>query len=215
MRVVIAEDEALLREGIVRLLLDGGFEVVATASDAPRLLDLARAHAPDLVITDIRMPPTQTDDGMRAALQLRAERPELAVLVLSQYVDADGAMELVADGPDGVGYLLKQRVLDVDRFLEACRLIIDRGSVIDPEVVSTMLGRRRRDDPVDQLTPRQIEVLALMAEGRSNAAVAKQLFITDKAVARHINAIFQTLGLPPAPDDHRRVRAVLSYLNRD
>lgn len=215
MRVVIAEDEALLREGLVRLLVDEGFDVVATASDAPRLLDLARIHAPDLVITDIRMPPTQTDDGMRAALELRAERPELAVLVLSQHVDADGALELLADGADGVGYLLKQRVLDVDRFVEACRLVADRGSVIDPEVVSTMLGRRRRDDPVDQLTPRQIEVLALMAEGRSNAAIAKQLFVTEKAVARHINAIFQTLGLPPAPDEHRRVRAVLSYLNRD
>lgn len=214
MRVVIAEDEALLREGVARLLADEGFDVVATAPDAPRLIDLARIHKPDLVIADIRMPPTQTDEGMRAVLQLREERPDLAVLLLSQHVDAEGAIELVANGADGVGYLLKQRVLDVDRFVEACRLVVDRGSVIDPEVVSTMMGRRRRDDPVAQLTPRQLEVLALMAEGSSNAAIARQLFITEKAVARHINAIFQTLGLPPATDEHRRVRAVLSYLNR-
>jgi DNA-binding NarL/FixJ family response regulator len=151
---------------------------------------------------------------MKAARLLRGERPGLPVLLLSQYVDAEGAMDLVADGADGVGYLLKQRVMEVERFVEACRLVASGGSIIDPEIVASMMGRRRVDDPVDRLTPRQLEVLGLMAEGRSNAAIAGQLFITEKAVARHINAIFHTLGLPPARDDHRRVLAVLSYLNR-
>ena len=214
MRVLIAEDEALLREGLVRLLTDEGWDVVATATDGTELIARARSRLPDLVIADIRMPPTHTDEGMRAARLLRQERPKLAVLLLSQYVDAEGAIELVADGADGVGYLLKQRVMDVERFIEACRLVVSRGSIIDPEIVSGMMGRRRKDDPVERLTPRQLEVLGLMAEGRSNASIAKHLFITDKAVARHINAIFQTLGLPPARDDHRRVLAVLSYLNR-
>ena len=214
MRVVIAEDEALLRRCLARLLEDEGFEVVATATDGPALVERARHFAPDLVITDIRMPPGQEGEGIRAALTLRRERPELAVLVLSQYVDGDGALALVADGADGVGYLLKQRVLDVDRFVEACRLVVGRGSIIDPDVVARMVGRRRQDDPVRLLTPRQLEVLALMAEGLGNARIAAKLFITEKAVARHINAIFQTLGLPPESDDHRRVRAVLSYLEQ-
>jgi DNA-binding NarL/FixJ family response regulator len=213
-RILIAEDEALLREGLVRLLTDEGWEVVGTAGDEQQLLVRARSKEPDLLIADIRMPPSHTDEGMRAARQLRRERPGLAVLLLSQYVDAEGAIELVADGADGVGYLLKQRVMDVERFVEACRLVASGGSIIDPEIVASMMGRRRRDDPVEQLTPRQLEVLGLMAEGRSNAAIAEHLFITEKAVARHINAIFHTLGLPPARDDHRRVLAVLSYLNR-
>jgi DNA-binding NarL/FixJ family response regulator len=213
-RIVIAEDEALLREGLVRLLSDEGWDVVATAADEQELLVRARSRDPDLVIADIRMPPTHTDEGMKAARQLRGERPGLPVLLLSQYVDAEGAMDLVADGADGVGYLLKQRVMEVERFVEACRLVASGGSIIDPEIVASMMGRRRVDDPVDRLTPRQLEVLGLMAEGRSNAAIAGQLFITEKAVARHINAIFHTLGLPPARDDHRRVLAVLSYLNR-
>jgi DNA-binding NarL/FixJ family response regulator len=213
-RVLIAEDEALLREGLVRLLTDEGLEVVATAGDEQQLMVRARSRQPDLVIADIRMPPTHTDEGMRAALLLRQERPELAVLLLSQYVDADGAIELVAAGADGVGYLLKQRVMDVERFVEACRLVASGGSIIDPEIVSSMMGRRRVDDPVERLTPRQLEVLGLMAEGRSNASIAAHLFVTEKAVARHINAIFHTLDLPPARDDNRRVLAVLRFLNR-
>jgi len=212
-RVVIAEDEALLRQGLARLLADEGLEVLAAVADERALLERARSLVPDLVITDIRMPPTQTDEGMRAALTLRRERPDLAVIVLSQFVDAAGALQLVADGADGVGYLLKQRVMNVDRFLEACRLVVARGSIIDPEVVAVMM-QRRGDDPIARLTPRQLEVLALMAEGLGNAAIARRLFVTEKAVARHINAILQQLDLPPESDDHRRVRAVLTYLDR-
>lgn len=215
MRIVIAEDEALLREGLVRLLTDEGWDVVATAGDEQQLVVRARSQEPDLVITDIRMPPTHTDEGMRAVRLLRGERPGLAVLLLSQYVDAEGAIELVSEGAEGVGYLLKQRVMDVEGFTEACRLVASGGSVIDPQIVSSMMGRRRRDDPIGQLTPRQLEVLGLMAEGRSNASIAAHLVVTEKAVARHINAIFHTLGLPPARDDHRRVLAVLRYLNRE
>ncbi len=214
MRVVIAEDEALLRQGLTRLLEDEGIEVVAAVGDAAALVGRTRVLRPDLVIVDIRMPPDMRDDGIRAALQLRAEFPDLAVMVLSQHVDAEGALRLVTAGADRVGYLLKQRVLDVDGFLAACRLVTSGGSAIDPDVVATMMGRQRADDPVSRLTPRQAEVLSLMAQGRGNAAIADELFITEKAVARHINAIFQTLDLPPEGDDHRRVRAVLQYLER-
>lgn len=213
MRVVIAEDEALLRQGLAHLLADEGLDVLAAVADERALLERARDLAPDLVITDIRMPPTQTDEGMRAALTLRRERPELAVIVLSQHVDAAGALQLVAEGADGVGYLLKQRVMNVDRFLEACRIVVARGSIIDPEVVAVMM-QRRDDGPVARLTPRQLEVLTLMAEGLGNAAIARRLFVTEKAVARHINAILQQLDIPPASDEHRRVRAVLTYLDR-
>ncbi len=215
MRVLIAEDEALLREGLARLLQDEGHEVVATASDEAELLRRARDHEPELVITDIRMPPTHTDEGLRAAVQIRAARPGTAIVVLSQHVDQDGALELLAGGAERVGYLLKQRVMDVDGFMDALERVSAGGSAIDPEVVAVMVGRRRRDDPVDRLTPRQREVLGLMAEGRSNAAIAARLFVTEKAVARHIAAIFAALRLPPAPEDHRRVRAVLMYLGRE
>jgi DNA-binding NarL/FixJ family response regulator len=214
-RVLIAEDETLLREGLVRLITDEGHEVVATASDGPELVRRARDHAPDLVITDIRMPPTHTDEGLRGALEIRARRPETAIVVLSQHVDEEGALELLAGGAERVGYLLKQRVMDVDAFMDALDRVAAGGSAIDPEVVAVMVGRRRRDDPVDHLTPRQREVLSLMAEGMSNAAIAGRLFVTEKAVARHIAAIFGTLRLPPAPEDHRRVKAVLMYLGRD
>ena len=202
MRVVIAEDEALLRQGLAHLLADEGLDVLAAVADERALLERARDLAPDLVITDIRMPPT-----------LPRERPVLAGIVLSHHVDAAGALLLVAEGADGVGYLLKQRVMNVDRFLEACRIVVARGSIIDPEVVAVMM-QRRDDGPVARLTPRQLEVLTLMAEGLGNAAIARRLFVTEKAVARHINAILQQLDIPPASDEHRRVRAVLTYLDR-
>ena len=212
MRVVIAEDEALVREGLARLLADEGHEVVALAADGPDLVRKAGAHRPDLVITDIRMPPTFTHEGIRAALEIRAARPGTAILVLSQHVDEDGAVELMGAGAEGVGYLLKQRVMDLDAFLAAMDRVAAGGSAVDPEVVASMLGRVRRDDPVAELTERQREVLALMAEGLSNAAIAERLVVTDKAVSRHIAKIFETLGLPPAPEHHRRVLAVVTYL---
>ena len=214
MRVVIAEDEGLLRAGLERLLGDEGYDVVATAGDGPDLLRKARAHKPDLVITDIRMPPTNTTEGLRAAIELRAERPDLAIVVLSQHLDREGAVELMAGGAERTGYLLKQRVMDIDPFLDAITRVMAGGSALDPEVVSNMLGRSRDDDPVDELTPRQREVLALMAEGRSNASIAEEMVVTEKAVSRHIAKIFETLDLPPAREDHRRVLAVLRYLDR-
>lgn len=214
MRIVIGEDEALLREGLARMLGDEGHEVVATAEDGPALVRRALAAEPDMVITDIRMPPTNTDEGIRAALEIRGRLPRTAVMVLSQHVDNEGALALMEDGAEGVGYLLKQRVMDVDGFLEAVRRVGAGGSVIDPEVVSGLVARPRRDDPLAQLTPRQMEVLGLMAEGLSNQAIADRLFVTEKAVSRHIAGIFQALGLPPDENDHRRVKAVLTYLGR-
>jgi DNA-binding NarL/FixJ family response regulator len=211
-RVVVAEDSVLLREGIVRLLDEAGFEVVGQAGDAEDLVRKVSAHKPDVAVVDIRMPPTSTDDGLRAALEIRRRLPGTGVLVLSQYVEEGYALELVGDRAEGTGYLLKDRVADVDRFVDAVRRVGDGGSALDPEVVATLLGRRRRDDPLDVLTEREREVLALMAEGRSNNAIAEQLVVTERAVEKHVTSIFGKLDLPPAPEDHRRVLAVLTFL---
>jgi DNA-binding NarL/FixJ family response regulator len=210
-RVVVGEDELLLREGLVRLLEDEGLDVVGVAEDGPEIVRKARAHQPDLVIADIRMPPTNTDDGLRAALTIREEMPGTAVLVLSQHVQDRYALELMGDDPAGVGYLLKQRVADLDRFFSSVRRVCDGGTAVDPEVISSML-RPRRDDPLTRLTDRQREVLALMAEGRSNAGIAQQLVVTEKAVAKHITRIFELLELDAATEDHRRVLAEVRYL---
>jgi DNA-binding NarL/FixJ family response regulator len=212
-RIVIGEDQVLLREGLARLVEDEGHEVVASAGDGPDLVRKARAHRPDLVIADVRMPPSQTDEGLRAALEIRAAHPEIGILVLSHHVEVRYAVELLSDDASGVGYLLKQRVADLDRFFAALERIAAGGSVIDPEVVSAMLGRARQD-PIDRLTPRQREVLQLMAEGRTNAGIAEELVITEKAVAKHVASIFEALGLPPTVEGHRRVLAVIRYLNR-
>jgi DNA-binding NarL/FixJ family response regulator len=212
-RAVIAEDSVLLREGLIRLLTEAGIEIVGQAGDADDLLRKTRAHKPDVVVTDIRMPPTQTDEGLRAAQVIRGELPETGVLVLSQYVEEEYVMELLGESAEGVGYLLKDRVADVERFVEAVQRVAEGGSALDPEVVSHMLGRRRREDPLDELTPREREVLGLMAEGRSNHAIAEQLVVTERAVEKHVTSIFGKLGLASKPDDHRRVLAVLAYLN--
>ena len=212
MRIVVAEDSVLLREGIVRLLVEAGFEVVGQAGDADDLVRKVSAHKPDVAVVDIRMPPTSTDDGLRAALEIRRRLPDTGVLVLSQYVEKGYALELVADTAEGTGYLLKDRVADVERFIEAVRRVGEGGSVLDPEVVATLLGRRRRADPVADLTEREREVLGLMAEGRSNQAIAEQLVVTERAVEKHVTNIFSKLGLAPAPEDHRRVLAVLTFL---
>jgi len=212
MRVVIAEDSVLLRAGLVRLLEDAGFEVVGEASDVEDLLRKVRAHLPDLAVTDIRMPPTQTDEGLRAAQQIRAELPQIGLMVLSQHLDEGYALELLQNSAEGVGYLLKDRVADIDAFVDALRRVGARGSVLDPEVVSQLLGRRRAHDPLDRLTPREREVLALMAEGRSNNAVARELVVTERAIEKHVTSIFSKLGLSAAEDGHRRVLAVLRYL---
>ena len=212
MRVVVAEDSVLLREGIVRLLEEAGFEVVGQASDAEDLVRKVSAHKPDVAVVDIRMPPTHTDDGLRAALEIRRRLPETGVLVLSQYVEEGYALELVADSAEGTGYLLKDRVADVERFADSVRRVAEGGSALDPEVVAHLLGRRRRDDPLAELSEREREVLALMAEGRSNHAIAEQLVVTERAVEKHVTSIFNKLGLAPAPEDHRRVLAVLTFL---
>ena len=212
MRIVLGEDSLLLREGLARLLEATGHEVVGQAGDAEDLLRKAGAHKPDVVIVDVRMPPTFSDEGIRAALEIRARRPGTPVLVLSEYVESSYALELFADGTDGLGYLLKQRVSDLDRFLDAVGRVAAGGSALDPEVVSHLLGRHRAGDPLGRLTPRETEVLALMAEGRSNHAIGEQLVITERAVEKHVTSIFSKLGLPPAEDDHRRVLAVLTFL---
>jgi DNA-binding NarL/FixJ family response regulator len=212
MRVVIAEDSVLLREGIARLLQDAGHEVVAQAGDAVDLVRKVSAHKPDIAIVDVRMPPTNTDDGLRAALELRERVPETAVLVLSQYVEERYAHELIGGGAAGVGYLLKDRVADVERFVDAVARVGDGGSALDPEVVAQLLGRRRRDDPLEALTPREREVLGLMAEGRSNSAIAEELVVTERAVEKHVTSIFGKLDLAPTQQDHRRVLAVLRYV---
>ncbi len=212
MRVVVAEDSVLLREGIARLLEDCGFEVVGRAADAEDLLRKVRAHRPDVAIVDIRMPPTHTDEGLVAARTIRSELPATAVLVLSQYVEEDYALGLLERSAEGVGYLLKDRVADVERFVDSVRRVADGGSVLDPEVVTQMLGHRRIGSPLDELSPREREVLALMAEGRSNHAIASELVVTERAVEKHVTSIFTKLRLPATPDDHRRVLAVLTYL---
>jgi DNA-binding NarL/FixJ family response regulator len=212
-RVVIAEDHALLRDGLVRLLGASGFEVVASIDNGPSLLPALTGLRPDVAVVDVRLPPTYTDEGLRAAVRARALVPGLPIMVLSQHVERLYAAELLADRGGGVGYLLKDRVSHVDQFVDAVRRVAGGGTAMDPEVVSELLARRAGDEPVDGLTPREREVLALMAEGRSNAAIAGRLFITEKVVSKHINSIFGKLGLPPSDDDHRRVLAVLAYLN--
>ena len=211
MRVVIAEDSVLLREGLARLLEEAGFDVVEAVDDAERLLRSVGEHQPDVVVADVRMPPTHTDEGLRAALVIRQRWPSTAVLVLSQYVEERYATELLAGDTRRVGYLLKDRVADVDEFVEALRRVGAGGTALDPEVVSQLLARGRRR-PLDALTPREQEVLRLMAEGRSNGAIAAQLVVTEGAVEKHVSSIFTKLGLAPADGDHRRVLAVLSYL---
>jgi DNA-binding NarL/FixJ family response regulator len=211
-RVVLAEDHALLREGLTRLLELHGFEVVAAVADGPALADALDAHRPDVAVVDVRLPPTFTDEGLRAAIAARTAAPGLPVLVLSQYVEQLYARELLADGRGGVGYLLKDRVSDVAAFAAAVRQVADGGTAMDPEVIAQLLVRHDRDVPVASLTPREREVLALMAEGRSNAAIAARLFVTEKAVSKHTNNIFMRLGLPPSADDNRRVLAVIAYL---
>jgi DNA-binding NarL/FixJ family response regulator len=215
LRVVIADDSVLLRSGIAQLLEDSGFEVVGQAGDGEDLLRKVGAHKPDIAVVDVRMPPTHTDEGLRAAHRIRAEHPDTAVLVLSQYVDEAYAFELLSDSTESTGYLLKDRVADVASFTDAVRRVADGGSALDPEVVSTLLGRRRRDDPFAALTPREREVLVLMAEGRTNAAMAGALGVSERAVEKHVTAIFSKLDLPPAAADHRRVLAVLAFLRSE
>lgn len=210
--MVVADDSVLLREGLVRLLEEGGCEVVAQAGDAPDLMRKVRAHKPDVAIIDVRMPPDNTDDGLRAALEIRGERPDTGVLVLSQYIEEQYAIELIGDAPEGVGYLLKERISDVSALLDAVQRIAARGSVIDPQVVGQLIKRHRREDPLEELSDREREVLELMAEGRSNHAIATRLVITERAVEKHVTSIFSKLNLPPAGDDHRRVLAVLTFL---
>ena len=211
MRVVIAEDSVLLREGLSRLLDEAGFEVVDAVGDGEQLLRSVGEYQPDVVVADVRMPPTHRDEGVRAALVIRQRWPETAVLVLSQYVEERYATELLAGETRGVGYLLKDRVADVDEFVAALRRVGNGGAALDPEVVSQLLLRGRRR-PLDALTPREQEVLKLMAEGRSNGAIAAQMVVTEGAVEKHVSSIFTKLGLAPAEGDHRRVLAVLSYL---
>lgn len=212
MRVVIGEDSLLLREGLARLLAETGQEVVAQAGDAEDLLRKVGAHRPDLAIVDVRMPPSFTDEGIRAALTIRERWSGVAVLVLSEHVETTYAVELFAAGTDGLGYLLKQRVSDLDQFADAVNRVAGGGSALDPEVVRHLLGRHREDHPLGRLTPRETEVLGLMAEGRSNYAIAEQLVITERAVEKHVTSIFAKLDLPPTADAHRRVLAVLKYL---
>jgi DNA-binding NarL/FixJ family response regulator len=212
MRVVVADDNVLLREGIARLLDEAGFDVVGQSGTADDLLLKVRSYTPDVAIVDIRMPPTHTDEGLKAAHEIREKHPQTGVLVLSQYIEPGYAMELLADSAEGVGYLLKDRVSDIDEFLGAVRRVAEGGSALDPTVVSQLVGRRRRDDPLADLTPREREVLELMAEGRSNAGIAERLVITERAVEKHVTSIFGKLRLPAASEDHRRVLAVLAYL---
>jgi DNA-binding NarL/FixJ family response regulator len=212
-RVVVAEDLFLLRDGLVRLLEAHGFEITEAVSTGPALLRALLTHRPDVAIVDVRLPPSFTDEGLQAALAARRQVPGLPVLVLSQYVEQLYARELLADQAGGVGYLLKDRVFNDDQFVEALRAVAGGGTVMDPDVVSRLLVRRARDEPVTRLSPREREVLALMAEGRSNSAIAQRLFVTEKAVSKHSTSIFAKLDLVPSDDDNRRVLAVLAYLN--
>lgn len=212
-RVVVGEDEPFVREGIVRVLERSEFEVAGTAADATDLVRKANAHKPDVIVTDIQMPPDSTDDGLRAAIRIRATNPEIGVLVLSQFLEEDYAIALVGDRPQGVGYLLKERVADLTLFADSVRRVAAGGTALDPDVVQTMLGQQRRG-PLDDLTPRDLEVLALMAEGRSNPGIAEELYITVPAVERHVTNIFSKLGLKRAAEDHLRVLAVLEYLRQ-
>jgi DNA-binding NarL/FixJ family response regulator len=211
-RAVIADDSILLREGLARLLEEAGIEVVGQAQDADELLLKVRSYHPDVAIVDIRMPPTQTDEGIRAAREIRAKHPETGVLVLSQHVAHTYAVELLSESAEGLGYLLKDRVSDVEEFTGAVRRVGEGGSALDPLVVAELVGRNRRDDPIERLSPREREVLELMAQGRSNAAIGQRLFISPRAVEKHVTSIFTKLRLPAAPEDHRRVLAVLRFL---
>ena len=215
MRVVIAEDLVLLREGLASLLADGGHEVVAGVGDGDALLAALEEHRPDLAIVDVRMPPTQTDEGVRAAVEARRRRPDAAILILSQYVEERYATELLATDTTGLGYLLKDRIADVGEFLGAVERVGGGGTALDPEVVSQLLARSRQRDPLERLSPREREVLGLMAEGRTNTAIARQLVVSDGAVEKHISNIFTKLDLPPADGDHRRVLAVLRWLDQE
>ena len=211
-RVVLADDSVLLREGVARLLDDAGFDVVAQSGNAEDLLRHVAMHHPDVAVVDIRMPPTQTDEGLRAAKEIRENHPETGVLVLSQYVEAGYAMDLLSESAESVGYLLKDRVADIDEFAAAVRRVSEGGSALDPAVVSQLVGRHRRDDPLAELSPREREVLELMAEGRSNQAIAERLFVTLRAVEKHVTSIFVKLRLTATAEDHRRVLAVLALL---
>ncbi len=212
LRVIVGEDQPFVREGILRVLTEGGFDVVGTAADAGDLLSLAEAYRPDVVVADIQMPPDHGDDGLRAALAIRAARPGTGVLVLSQFLEDAYALALVADGAQGVGYLLKEKVGDLRAFVDAVRRVADGGSVLDPDVVARLVGRKRGAGPLDGLTARERQVLGLIAEGRSNGGIASELVVTVAAVERHVTSIFDKLGLHQAPDVHRRVLAVLKYL---
>ena len=212
MRVIVADDSVLLREGVTRLLENAGHEVVGQAADRDELMRKARAHKPDVAIIDIRMPPTHTNEGLQAARAIREEMPDTGVVVLSAYIEETYALELLGEDAAGVGYLLKDRVWDGDRFAETVRRVAEGGSALDPEVVSHMLGRRRIKEPLEELTPREYDVLTLMAEGRSNQAIAEKLVISGRAVEKHVTSIFIKLKLAPAPEDHRRVLAVLAFL---
>ena len=213
MRVVLADDSLLLREGVARLLEEAGLEVVAQAGDGEDLLRKVGAHKPDVAIVDVRMPPTHTDEGLRAAAEIRDKHPDTGVLVLSQYIEEAYAMELLSSNAEGVGYLLKDRVADLERFIDAVRRVGEGGSALDPEVVGRMLGRRRPKGALDRLSARDREVLAHLAEGKSNRGIAEALVISNAAVEKRITSIFTALGLEPEPTEHRRVLAALTYLN--
>ena len=215
MRVLIADDSLLIRDGLASLLRETGIEVVAQTESVDGLLRKVASHRPDLAIIDIRMPPTHTDEGLRAAAEIRSRYPEVGILILSQYVEVGVATRLLAESAAGIGYLLKDRVTDFEDFIAALRRIARGGSVLDPKVVSQLLaGVDGADDPVAELTPREREVIALVAEGRSNKGIAQRLFITERAVQKHVTSIFMKLGLPPSDDDHRRILAVLAYVRR-
>jgi DNA-binding NarL/FixJ family response regulator len=211
-KVVLADDSVLLREGVARILEESGFDVVGQAGNPDELMLKVRSYSPDVAVVDIRMPPTHTDEGLRAAKEIRERHPGVGVLVLSQYVEPEYAMDLLADSAEGVGYLLKDRISDVKEFASSVRRVAEGGSALDPSVVSQLVGRRRGDDPVSDLTPREREVLELMAEGRSNGGIAERLVITERAVEKHVTSIFGKLRLASAPEDHRRVLAVLAFL---
>lgn len=212
LRVVVGEDDVLFREGTVRLLLESGFDVVAQAGDADDLLRKGLAHRPDVVIADINMPPRRAADGLKAAMAIRQQLPDTGVLILSQYYDEDYATELIRESADGVGYLLKERVGDLETFVQAVSRVAAGRSALDPEIVSRMLGRRRGESPIDRLSPRELEVLAAMAEGKSNRGIAEALVVSQAAVEKHVTSIFQKLQLDPGQTEHRRVLAVLTYL---
>jgi DNA-binding NarL/FixJ family response regulator len=211
-RVVIADDSVLLREGLVRVVAEGGFDVIDHVGNAEELLAAVRRDEPDVAIVDVRMPPTYTDEGARAAREIRERHPDVGVLVLSQVVEPTHALALFTDNAEGFGYLLKDRVVEIDEFLDAIRRVARGGTAIDPEVIAELVGRRRENGPIGELTPREREVLGLMAEGRSNQAISQKLFLSTRTIETHVNSIFLKLGLLPAPDDHRRVLAVLAFL---